>query len=512
MSDRPPEGPRRGAPTPEFRRIRSSPTPPGDGPPGDRSSAGPRAPFLPPPAVRRKRLLLLVASTLSVAVLLASGTAWAFSGWMSGKLNRSDVFGGLLQGDRPESGPEGALNFLVIGSDSRDGLTSEEQSELGVGGNVGQRADTMMLVHVNSDRDRVEVVALPRDSWVDIPEHGPNKINASYAFGGPSLAVRTVESATDVRIDHYVEVDFSGFVDVVDTLDGIEVCLSQPITDPKADLDMAAGTHRVGGTEALAFARTRKTAGGDFDRIDRQQQVMSALLDKAMSTDTLSDPGRFTDFLDTALSSVTVDNGLDTATINQLGNELRTVGLDDVSFTQVPVAEANYRTPEGASAVQWDTEAAGDLFSRLSEDRPIAEEDSDEEKEREKDDAADSPRPRDVRVKVFNGMGQPGLGSQVRSKLREAGFASPTKARNWKNTDVTTTLVRHAPERKDQAELVSRALPGSELVEDDTLGEGVQVVLGAEHSTVDTTAPTATPEDGNRDHGTDTARDNVCGS
>lgn len=511
MSDRPPEGQRRGGPTPEFRRIRSSPTPPGDGPPEDRSGAGPRASFLPPPAVRRKRFLLLVASTLSIAVLLASGTAWAFSGWMSGKLNRSDVFGGLLQGDRPDSGPEGALNFLVIGSDSRDGLTGEEQKELGVGGNVGQRADTMMLVHVNSDRDRVDVVALPRDSWVDIPEHGTNKINASYAFGGPSLAVRTVESATDVRIDHYVEVDFSGFVDVVNTLDGIEVCLSQPITDPKAELDMAAGTHRVGGTDALAFARTRKTAGGDFDRIDRQQQVMSALLDKAMSTETLSDPGKFTDFVDTALSSVTVDNGLDTATINQIGNDLRTVGLDDVSFTQVPVAEANYRTPEGASAVRWETEAADDLFSRLAADRSITQRDSGEE--RQEDDAADSPHPREVRVKVFNGMGQPGLGAQVRAKLREAGFSSPTKAKNWETTDVTTTLVRHAPDQKAQAELVSRALPDSELAEDDTLGEEIQVVIGAEHSTVDTMAPTATPEkDDDRGHGTDTARDNVCGS
>lgn len=105
MSDRPPEGPRRGAPTPEFRRIRSSPTPPGDGPPGDRSSAGPRAPFLPPPAVRRKRLLLLVASTLSVAVLLASGTAWAFSGWMSGKLNRSTCSGGSCRVTAPNPDP-----------------------------------------------------------------------------------------------------------------------------------------------------------------------------------------------------------------------------------------------------------------------------------------------------------------------------------------------------------------------------------------------------------------------
>ncbi|MER6626373.1 LCP family protein, partial [Streptomyces sp. NPDC000931] len=242
--------------------------------------------------MRRRRNGLVLMSVLSVLVLLASGTSWAITGWMSGSLNRFDVFGGLADGDRPEE--TGGLTFLVIGSDSRDEMSKEDKNALSVGSTPGQRSDSMMLVRLNHERDHLTVVGLPRDLWVDIPGEGDDKINAAYAYGGPQLAVQTVESVTDVRIDHYVEVDFTGFVEVVDALEGIDVCLPEAINDPKAHLDMQAGTHRVDGAEALAFARTRATPRGDLDRIDRQQQVLSAMLDRAMSTETLSDPRKLT--------------------------------------------------------------------------------------------------------------------------------------------------------------------------------------------------------------------------
>lgn len=516
MSDREGDGERRSDPhgddIPEFRRVRSAPAPPAPSSTGPfASDRAPRALFLPSARVRRKRLALLLAGTMSIVVLLASGTAWALSGWASGQVNRFDVFGGLLDGDRPDAGPKGALNFLVIGSDGRGDMEQGDQEGLGVGHTPGKRSDTMMLVHLNNDRDQITVVGIPRDSWVDIPGHGKDKINAAYSYGGPRLAVQTVESATHVRIDHYVEVNFTGFVDVVDALGGIEVCLPEPIDDPKAKLSMDAGTHQVDGTEALAFARTRKTPGGDLDRIDRQQQVLAALLDKALSSDTLSDPQKFTGFLDSALGSLTVDKGLDTRKFTELGSQLRTISLDDLVLTTVPVADTNYWTPRGDVAVRWDQEAAARIFGRIAADKPV-----DEETGQKPEDAKETTvRPEDVRLQVFNGTATPGLGAQARTELIGAGFQVPAQAQNWQDTGVAESRIRYAPDNKDTADLVSAAVPGSTLEEDAALGEEVQVVVGAGYTAVEPPASAdpspSSAADGHGDTAAATARDSVCG-
>ncbi|WP_017570838.1 LCP family protein [Nocardiopsis halotolerans] len=488
----------------EFRRKRSQPVPPV---PPERSARSGRV-TVPSAAVRRRRTGLLVMSALSVLVLLASGTSWALTGWMSGALNRFDVFGALSEEDRPE--PTGGLTFLVIGSDSRDEMSDEAQEELSVGSVPGQRSDTMMLVRLNHDRDRVTVVGIPRDLWVDIPGHGPDKINAAYAHGGPQLAVRTVESVTDVRVDHYVEVDFNGFVDVVDSLGGIEVCLPQPIHDPKAHLDMAAGTHRVNGTEALAFARTRATEGGDLDRIERQQQVLSAMLDRAMSTETLSNPAKLTDFVDSALSSMTVDQGLDTSTINEIAYQMRDLDMRQVTFTTVPVSDPAYWTPRGDVAVLWDEAAARELFDTIEADRPIAQ-------PQEEGTAADPGlQPADVHVQVFNGVGTPGLGAQVDGELAAAGFQVSSPAQNWSSLDVATTQVRHGPDDAEEAEYLAGMVPGAETVEDGTLEGRLQLVIGFDYTSLNAPEAASATSEGEPSSGEDstnvsTARENLCG-
>ncbi len=180
-----------------------------------------------------------------------------------------------------------------------------------------------------------------------------------------------MEAATGVRIDHYVEIDFTGFVEVVDTLGGITVCLPEAIHDEKAHLSLEAGTHRLQGTQALAFARTRKSPHGDLDRIDRQQQVLAALLDEALNAQILSDPARLAQFVETALGSITVDDTLDTAALIQLGTQLRSLGLDDVTFTQVPVDRIDFWTPSGEVAVTWHEQHATELFTAIAADRPI---------------------------------------------------------------------------------------------------------------------------------------------
>ncbi|MFC3997056.1 LCP family protein [Nocardiopsis sediminis] len=531
MSDRTGDGgrrPDRPEGDPEFRRMRSAPTPPAPPSPSPqrpRTGSGRRTGVaaLPGRRVRRKRAAVLVSGALSVLVLLASGTAWAITGWASGQLNRFDVFGGLLDGDRPDAGPRGALNILVIGSDGRDDMERGAQDDLGVGHTPGQRSDTMMLVHLNNERDRVTVVGIPRDSWVDIPGHGTDKINAAYAYGGPQLAVQTVESATNVRIDHYIEVNFTGFVDVVDALGGIEVCLPEAIDDPKANLTMAAGTHRVDGREALAFARTRQTTKGDLDRIERQQQVIAALLDQAVSSDTLGDPQKFAAFLDSALGSITVDEGLDTATINRLGGQLRSIGLDDVSFTQVPIAQMDFWTPRGDVAVVWDEAAAGAMFADIAADRPLG---ADAEASGGDGGPGDSPSggdpdaevaPQDIRLQVFNGMGTPGIGAQARSDLATAGFQVPGQAQDWSSRSVPETVIRYGPGEAAAAQTVADTVPGSTTEEDPTLSDELQVVLGFNYTGVDAaTAPAADPSTSpDTGGGTDapettTARDNVC--
>ncbi|MEU3016260.1 LCP family protein [Nocardiopsis sp. NPDC007018] len=493
--------------TGEFRRERSQPQPPG----GRRSARSGRF-TVPHPRVRRHRNGLVLMSVLSVLVLLASGTSWAITGWMSGALNRFDVFGGLAEGDRPEE--TGGLTFLVIGSDSRDEMSREDQNALSVGSTPGQRSDSMMLVRLNHERDHLTVVGLPRDLWVDIPGEGDDKINAAYAYGGPQLAVQTVESVTDVRIDHYVEVDFTGFVDVVDALDGIDVCLPEAINDPKAHLDMQAGTHRVDGTEALAFARTRATARGDLDRIDRQQQVLSAMLDRAMSTETLSDPRKLTAFLDSALSSVTVDEGLDTSTINDLAYQMRDVDMENVTFAQVPIADMDHWTPRGDVALLWDEAAAREMFAAINADRPLTE--PEEKPEEESGDDAE-PTPSEVSLRVFNGTATPGLGAQLDSQLETAGFDVTDVAENWSSRDVPTTEVRFGPGRERDAEYLATTLPGARTVEDPTLDDDLQVVIGFDYTTFEAprveataTEPEESPSTG-AEPATTTAKDNICG-
>lgn len=451
-------------------------------------------------------------SALSVLVLLASGGSWAVTGWMSGHLSRFDVFGGLSEQGRPEN-ETGGLTFLVIGSDSREEANREDQSDLDVGSVEGQRSDTIMLVRLNHERDRLTVIGIPRDLWVDIPGQGKDKINAAYAHGGPQLSVQTVESLTGVRIDHYVEVDFHGFVDVVDSLNGVEVCLPEAIDDPKAHLDMEAGTHQVDGVDALAFARTRATEGGDLDRIDRQQQVLSAMLDKALSNETLSDPSKLTAFLDSSLSSITVDEGLDTSTINQLAYQMRDVDLDAVTFTQVPIADMDHWTSRGDVALLWEEETAREIFADVRADRPITEEEPTQESGDE--DVGDLV-PSDIAVRVFNGTATPGLGAELDGHLAEAGFDVTDRAENWVSRDLPQSEVRHGPGREEQAAYVAEMIPDSEAVEDETLDDDLQIVIGFNYTTFhppeveeEASVETEPPEGG--PPATTTAKDNVCG-
>jgi LCP family protein required for cell wall assembly len=313
---------------------------------------------------RRQRAMLTVAAVVSALVLVTSGGAWAVTTYVTGHLDRLSVG----TSGTPESGP---LNILVAGVDQRSGLTPQQQHKLHVGHDVSTNSDTLMLVHVPADHSYLEVVSLPRDSWVNIPGHGMSKINAAFGLGGPKLMVQTVAAATGLTINDYIEVNFLGFVKVIDALGGVNVCLPFAVNDAYSGLNLSAGVHHVDGITALEYARDRHSfASSDLARIDDQQQLMATILSKAASTGTLSDPFKLRQVISSVTSAIQVDQGFN---LVSLASQLSGPRPQDVAFTTVPLGNLSYQTPTGESAVLWDSAAASQLFGQIRADqRPAA--------------------------------------------------------------------------------------------------------------------------------------------
>ena len=323
---------------------------------------------------------------LSVSVVLVSAFSWLALGQVSGSIKRIDVFGKL--DSRPEKTSK-ALNYLLVGSDTREGLTKEQMKVLRVGSTktaAGGRSDTMLLVHISKARDKAMIISLPRDSLVTIPAHRStdgtrdigvtkSKINASYAWGGAPLLIETVELATNLRIDHYIEVNFAGFAGIVDALGGIEVCTKKDIDDPKSHLVLSAGVHTLNGIESLKYVRTRDFDGlGDIGRMQRQQQFMSSVLRKATSTGVLLNPIKLVNFFNAAISTVKTDSELNESDLLTLAKQLRNLSASKVRTLTVPIDNPNGYAPGVGSVVTWDSVLAGELFQRLRDDLPIVDE------------------------------------------------------------------------------------------------------------------------------------------
>jgi LCP family protein required for cell wall assembly len=319
-------------------------------------------------------------TSLSLGVVLIASLSWLGLGQVSSQISRINVFGNLS--DRPEKTSR-ALNYLVVGSDSREGLTPAQLRRLKVGSTAvaaGGRSDTMFLVHISKSRDAAFIISLPRDTLVQVPAHisqdgtrqipeRPGKLNASFAFGGAPLLIQTIEKMTNLKIDHYVEISFAGFTGVVDALGGIEVCSKVPINDPKSYLVMSAGTHTLDGLEALKYVRTRDFDGrGDIGRMERQQQFVSAVLRKATSTGVLLNPIKLANFYNATISTVKMDEGLDKNDLLTLAKQMRNLSSGNIRTLTVPIANPNGRDPEVGSVVIWDDVLAADLWTRVRND------------------------------------------------------------------------------------------------------------------------------------------------
>ena len=316
-----------------------------------------------------------------------SAIGWLGLGGVSGSLNRTDAFANLK--NRPEK-PTSAMNLLLVGSDNRQGLTNDQIRELWVGGTdiaAGARSDTMLLVHISKNRDSAVIVSLPRDSLVTIPEHvsssdstkivpaRQNKLNAAFSFGGAPLLIETLEGETGLRIDHYIEINYLGFTNIIDALGGIDVCVKKDINDSKSALKLSAGLQTLDGIQALKYVRTRQFDGlGDIGRMKRQQEFMSAVLRKATSTGTLLNPIKLVSFLNAAIKTVTTDNEFNKNDLLTLGKQLKNLSADRVRTLTVPLSNPNGRAAGVGSVVIWDEVLSADLFNRLLNDQPIIDE------------------------------------------------------------------------------------------------------------------------------------------
>jgi LCP family protein required for cell wall assembly len=313
-----------------------------------------------------------------------SAISWAGLGRITAAIPRVDAFAGLENRPKKESS---AVNYLIVGSDTREGLSREEIKRLKVGGTdvaAGKRSDTMLLIHISKKRDKAAIISIPRDSYALIPEHNNSqgklipaaysKINSAYNWGGAPLLIETLESMSDLRIDHYVELNFVGFVRMVDALGGVEICTKKDINDPKSHLTLPAGTHVLDGVDSLKFVRTRVFDGlGDLGRMKRQQEFASAMLRKATSAGVLLNPVKMVDFINSALDSVVTDEGLSQGDLLTLGKQLRNLSASNVRTLTIPLQYYNYNKNGVSAAVLWDPVLAPELFERIKNDEALIE-------------------------------------------------------------------------------------------------------------------------------------------
>ena len=306
------------------------------------------------PGRHGRRIALIL---LTVVVVLIAGAGGTYL-WLNGKLNKSVTLPAT-------SLTSAGTNWLITGSDSRAGLSRAEIDALHVGFDEGTlNSDSIMLLHTGSGRP--VLISIPRDSYVPIPGHGDNKINAALGYGGPALLIQTVENATGLKIDHYMGIGFGGLVAVVNKIGGVQICLKSAINDSYSGVHLSAGCHNLNGDQALAFVRDRHSfATEDLQRIQDQRAFLSALLHKATSPGVYLNPFTALPFGSTAASSMSVDTGTSLLDLVHAGSALR-----GPETGTVPIANSNYYTNAGDS-VLWNSTKANELFNALKNDSAI---------------------------------------------------------------------------------------------------------------------------------------------
>ncbi|MDT0388646.1 LCP family protein [Streptomyces sp. DSM 41921] len=332
--------------------------------------------------LRRRRARWVRISALVAVGLLVAGVAagWAVYAKLSGNITPDEAAAAELrryEKERPTSLVKDARNILLIGSDSRHG---DDNARYGRDSGT-ERSDTTILLHLSAGRRSATAVSLPRDLMVDLPacrrrdgsRSAPRfaMFNQAFQVGGSACTIRTVERLTDIRVDHHVVVDFHGFKEMVDAVDGVEVCLREPIDDRAAELRLPAGRVTLDGEQALGYVRARKSLGdgSDTERMERQQRFLGALVNKVRSNDVLLNPAKLYPVLDAATSALTTDPDLASLRgLYELVRGLRDIPMEQVQFLTVPRESYAY----DANRDQLVEPEADRLFERLRTDTPVA--------------------------------------------------------------------------------------------------------------------------------------------
>ncbi len=311
-----------------------------------------------------RRTLLGVGVLALVLAVLTGGGIWFLTDRYAGNIDRvADVFDDLDEESRPaaptpqQPTAEAPVTFLLVGTDTRE--TTDE------GVAAGGRSDAIMIARFSGDRAHAQLVSIPRDSWVDIPGHGRNKINAAYAFGGPTLLIQTIEQLTGVRIDHYVTIDFQGITQVTDDLGGVDVVVAEETSN--GPYTWPAGVNHLDGDQARWYLGQRYgLEGGDFDRVRRQQQFLRAMFTQLFSSDTFTDPGRLDAALRAVTNAVAVDDTLSNTDLLSLAYSLRSLRPENViSFTAPVLGTGREGT---ASVVYLDSVTGERMWNYLRSD------------------------------------------------------------------------------------------------------------------------------------------------
>ncbi len=336
------------------------------GPGGPSGPGGPGGPYRGDPyrkgRVRPRwgRIALVFALLITLVVVGGGlGLLWYVHS-MDEKLRRTDAFAGLNTG-RPQPAADGAANFLLLGSDSRNPEST-----------AGSRTDTIMVLHVSADHKKAYFISMPRDLYVYVPQSpdGNNgdtraKINAAFAWGGTPLMVKTVEGFTGVRIDHVALIDFAGFVQVTDALDGVDLFVEQTVTSIHTNKTFTKGTHHLNGADALDYVRQRKQfPDGDFARMRHQQAFLKAVMDRAASTGTLSNPTKLNAFVKAVTKAMVVDQDF---SVLSVGMQVRSIRSKDMIFITSPNLGSD--TIDGESVVVSDKGKAAPLYDAVAHDK-----------------------------------------------------------------------------------------------------------------------------------------------
>lgn len=336
------------------------------GPPG----TGGGRPRIPGGRARKVKIVLL---SLVIAFLAVSiGTYF----WADGKLRREVDLSQVP--DRPAAGQ--GTNYLIVGSDSREGLTTAQEKTLHTGAAAGKRTDSMMILHTGSNGNTL--LSLPRDSYVTIPaftgESGrkypatTHKLNTAYAWGGAKLLTQTIEYNTGLHIDHYAEIGFDGFVNLVDSLGGVDICLDKAVRDTASGADFKAGCQTLNGAQSLAFVRQRhQMADQDLGRMRNQQKFLSTLAHQAASPSTVLNPFKLYPVIGSGLDTLVVDKDMGLWDVGTMFFAMKGVSGGQGTSMTVPIATANLPTPSDGVAVKWDMTKARTLFDELKNDQKV---------------------------------------------------------------------------------------------------------------------------------------------